>query len=76
MPTVLRSQSLRVVIYPNDHPPAHVHVFGAGWVVVVNLIGPEVREVLRCGEREAARAKQIVGENEIALMKAWRELHE
>jgi hypothetical protein len=25
MPTVLRLRNIRVVIYPNDHPPAHVH---------------------------------------------------
>jgi hypothetical protein len=25
MPTVLRIGRIRVVIYPNDHPPAHVH---------------------------------------------------
>jgi len=44
MPTVLRAGGLRVVIYPNDHPPAHVHVIGPGWVVVINLFGPKVRE--------------------------------
>lgn len=55
MPTVLRSGGLRVVIYPNDHAPAHVHVLGPGWVVVINLIGPAVREVINCNEREAAR---------------------
>jgi hypothetical protein len=26
MPTVHRFDGLRVVIYPNDHRPAHVHV--------------------------------------------------
>ena len=25
MPTALRLGNVRVVIYPNDHPPAHVH---------------------------------------------------
>lgn len=30
MPTVARLGGLRVVIYPNDHRPAHVHVIGAG----------------------------------------------
>jgi hypothetical protein len=44
MPTVLRSGSLRVVIYPNDHPPAHVHVLGPDWVVVINLVGPVVEK--------------------------------
>jgi len=28
MVTVLRAHGLRVVIYTNDHRPAHVHVFG------------------------------------------------
>lgn len=29
MPTVYRINGLRVVVYPNDHRPAHVHVLGA-----------------------------------------------
>ena len=29
MPTVLRVGGLRFVIWPNDHDPAHVHVFSA-----------------------------------------------
>lgn len=29
MPTILRFEGLRVVIYPNDHSPEHVHVLGA-----------------------------------------------
>jgi len=28
MVTVFRGNGLRVVIFINDHPPAHVHVFG------------------------------------------------
>ena len=28
MPTIDRIGKLRVVIYPNDHRPAHVHVIG------------------------------------------------
>ncbi len=30
MVTVLRADGLRVVIYTNDHLPAHVHVYGDG----------------------------------------------
>lgn len=48
MPTVLRLGGLRVVIYPNDHRPAHVHVKGADGeaVFVLNCPGgpPELRE--------------------------------
>ena len=38
MVTVLRAEGLRVVIYVNDHVPAHVHVFGDG-EAKINLIG-------------------------------------
>ena len=75
MPTVLRLEGLRVVIYPNDHPPAHVHVIGPGWVVVVDLLGPEVREVIGCNEREARRVLRLVADHQVTLMEAWRRYH-
>ena len=75
MPTVLRSGSLRVVIYPNDHPPAHVHVLGPDWVVVINLVGPVVREVINCSERQARRALRLIMSHKAELMDAWNRLH-
>jgi hypothetical protein len=60
IPTVLRSGGLRVVIYPIDHPPAHVRVLGSDWVVVINLIVPAVREVINCSEREARGAVRLI----------------
>jgi hypothetical protein len=71
----LRSDGVRVVIYPNDHPPAHVHVLGPGWRVVINLVGLEVREAVGCDEREARRALSLVGRHRPSLMEAWRRLH-
>ncbi|HEY1452974.1 MAG TPA: DUF4160 domain-containing protein [Roseiarcus sp.] len=51
MPTVLRFDSLHVVIYPNDHRPAHVHVRGAAGEAVFILHcptgPPALREKLR-----------------------------
>jgi len=36
MPTVLRIDGWRIVIYPNDHRPPHVHVLAAGnWAVYI-----------------------------------------
>lgn len=40
MVTVLRGDGFRVVIYPNDHRPAHVHVIGAEHEAVFNLNCP------------------------------------
>jgi hypothetical protein len=41
MPTVLRFDGLRVVIYPNDHSPEHVHVIGADREAVFELHCPD-----------------------------------
>jgi hypothetical protein len=75
MPTVLRIGGLRVVVYPNDHAPAHVHVMGPGWVVVVNLAGPNVREAINCGGPQVRRAMRLIVEHRDELMDAWKRIH-
>ena len=76
MPTVLRFGGWRFMVYPNDHPPAHVHVIGPGWVVMVNLHGPAVREVVGlCSEREARQVLDLAGEHAAALLEGWRRFH-
>src|SRR5437762_12280376 len=64
VPTVLRFDGLRVVIYPNDHRPAHVHVIGAGGEAVFFLScpggPPELRESHRFSVREANRIDRAV----------------
>jgi Domain of unknown function (DUF4160) len=75
MPTVMRVGRSRVVIYPNDHPPAHVHVIGPGWVLVINLLALEVREAVGCDEREARRVLRSIALHRDALMEAWRNIH-
>jgi hypothetical protein len=47
MPNVLRIGGLRVVIYPTDHRPAHVHVIGAGEEAVFILNCPNGPPTLR-----------------------------
>lgn len=75
MPTVLRAGAVRVVVYSNDHPPAHVHVLGPGWVAVINLVGPRVRELINCTEREARLALRLIVEHRGELMDAWNRFH-
>ena len=45
MVTVMRAEGLRVVIYSNDHEPAHVHVFGGWRSQNFNLIGLTGRQL-------------------------------
>ncbi len=47
MPPVLRIGSLRVLIWPNDHRPAHVHVRGADGEAAFNLHCPAGPPALR-----------------------------
>lgn len=79
MPTVLRLDGLRVVIYPNDHHPAHVHVIGAGGEAVFVLHcpngPPELRESYGFSRQEVGR---ILGELTVhlpPLCQRWREIH-
>ena len=41
MPTILRISGLRIVIYPTDHRPSHVHVIGADSEAVFILNCPD-----------------------------------
>ena len=63
------------MIYLNDHPPAHVHVFGPGWTIVIDLIELDVREVIGCNETEARRVLRLIAEHHGALLKSWTRLH-
>ncbi|MFC7739258.1 DUF4160 domain-containing protein [Roseomonas sp. GCM10028921] len=78
MVTVLRAHGLRVVIYVNDHEPAHVHVFGDG-EAKINLLGagglPELIWADRMSRGEVRRAMHIVVEQQAALLARWRDIH-
>jgi len=79
VPTVLRFQGLRVVVYPNDHRPVHVHVIGRNCEAVFNLncpAGPvEVRENYRFSRREIKRIAGVLVENLAQLCAAWENIH-
>ena len=62
-------------VSPNDlyglyAKPAHDHVLGPGWAVVINLMGLDVREVIGGNEREASRAQRLVANHRDTLMDA------
>ena len=80
MPTVFRSSGdLRVVIYPNDHRPAHVHVIGGGREAVFDLHcpegPPELRESYGFLGHELAAVGRMLGDAITALCGSWRMIH-
>ncbi|HEY6292436.1 MAG TPA: DUF4160 domain-containing protein [Terriglobia bacterium] len=79
MPTVLRLDGRRVVIYPNDHRPAHVHVIGRDSEAVFNLncpVGPvELRENYGLYSREMSRIVRALTQHLVTLCQAWEGIH-
>jgi len=79
MPTVQRFDGLRVVIYPNDHRPAHVHVIGPDGEAVFVLNCPEgpsaLRESYGFRQGELGRIKDQVAATLAALCDEWSKIH-
>ena len=66
MPTVLRIGGLRVVIYPNDHRPAHVHVIGdgeAGFILHCPNGPPKLRESYGVSKLDVSRIEAELAEH-------------
>jgi len=79
MPTVLRQAGLRVVIWPNDHSPPHVHVFSGSGEAKIALDGPsghpQLVENRRMGRPDVAKALRLVAEHRAMLARKWKEIH-
>ncbi|MFI5115461.1 MAG: DUF4160 domain-containing protein [Terriglobales bacterium] len=79
MPTVLRWLGFRVVIYPNDHRPAHIHVIGSGCEAVFQLNCPKgpvtVRENFGFSRRDIARIRAMLASGVSELCRDWERIH-
>jgi len=79
MPVVLRFDGLRVVIYPNDHRPAHVHVIGvkgeAVFVLNCPLGPPRLRESFGFPGADVSRIGAMIAGHITALCASWRSIH-
>lgn len=78
MVTVYRESGFSIVIYLEDHEPAHVHVIGDG-SAKINLLtaggAPELVHVKGMRFGDARKALQIVREQQAFLMEKWIEFH-
>jgi hypothetical protein len=75
MPTVLRQNGFAVMIYTQDHIPAHVHIWLAGDEIVINIATLEIERVEGMNRRNSAKAVEIVEENQDYLLGRWHEIH-
>jgi len=79
MPTVEMIDGLRVVIYPNDHRPAHVHVIGNGCEAVFKLNcpegPPELRENYGFAMVELSKIRAVLTSRLTHLCAEWSRIH-
>jgi hypothetical protein len=79
MPTIRRFDGLRVVIYPNDHRPAHVHVKGAAGEAVFLLHCPDgpatLRESFGFNRTQLNRIEDQLADGLAALCAEWSNIH-
>jgi len=75
----MRLDGLRVVVYPNDHRPAHVHLIGRGCEAVFSLncpAGPvELRENYGFPSRKVSHVLDVLTANLKDLCRAWEYIH-
>jgi hypothetical protein len=76
---VLRFAGLRVVIYFNDHRPAHVHVIGRGCEALFDLHcpdgPPELRENYGFSRGDVSMIESNLRASLSLLCQAWEEIH-
>lgn len=75
---MLRKSGLHIVIYLDDHPPPHVHVFGDGSAKITLGGDQEAPEVVRTAGMRAGELRKALGvvlEHRSALMEKWKEFH-
>ena len=73
MVTVYRAHGLRIVIFVDDHEPAHVHVFGDG-EAKIDLAGyegdPDLIYAIGMTRAETRRAMAVVKEQQVLSAEA------
>jgi hypothetical protein len=66
------------MIYPNDHRPAHVHIYKSGLVFISlnnRRTPPSIREVFGMSRQNVRDALLLVMEHKKLLVKEWRRIH-
>lgn len=79
MPKIDDIGKLRVVVYPNDHRPAHVHVIGNGSEAVFKLHcpngPPELRENYGFSRTDVSRICAALAKRLAHLCAEWSRIH-
>jgi hypothetical protein len=74
----IRSRQLRLVVYPNDHPPPHTHVIGPGWEIRIELsLPPSLMSIAGKPKLSEIGAALIATSDRLSELRTlWSELHD
>ena len=74
----IRANGLRLVVYPNDHPPPHTHVLGPGWEIRIELSMPPALMTIMGKPKvnEITAALMVVDAHLGQLRTDWSNLHD
>lgn len=76
MPTIMIFKSIKILIYFNDHTPAHIHAVKDGAEAKVNLEDCKCFYARGFSSKAVKRIEQFVEENKDFLLETWRDYHE
>jgi len=69
--TIHRFKNARIAMFFGDHPPAHVHLLGPGFKVLIEVATLKTKG--RGDQRVIAEAKAWVADNSELIMRIWIE---
>jgi hypothetical protein len=75
-PTLFRIWNLRVVIYPKDHSPPHVHVIAPDAEAKFDIKTLECLESYGFTEKTLKRIREYLKERKETLLEVWDEYKE
>lgn len=79
MPTIININGYRVIIWPDDHAPPHVHIFKGDGEMKISIGNngelPRLITIHHLSKQEVRQAFEIVAENQNVLLTAWEKIH-
>ena len=77
MPEIFREQGFKIVIYFNDHEPAHVHVYKGDSEIRIQIKGQcKILSVKgSISDKEQKKAMKLVTAHQSELFQIWEKIH-
>jgi hypothetical protein len=79
VPTIFRFQGFNIMIFVDDHAPAHVHAIGHNGFFVFELACPSglisIRESKGIKRSDERALEDFLNDNVVILCERWREIH-